>query len=53
MRHTKARKPLAGLSLNITRKARDSEEWGRRERAPRTLFSCSIYKIPFYRKDEC
>ena len=29
MRHIKARKPLANLSPNTTRKARNSEEWGR------------------------
>ena len=53
VRYTKARKPLAGLSPNTTRKARDSKEWGRREHTLRTLFGCSICKIPFCRKDEC
>ena len=50
--HIKARKSLADLLPNITRKARDSKEWGRRERALKTLFGCSICKIPFYRNNK-
>ena len=57
-RHTQVqrmgrRKTLSDLSPNTTRKPRDSKEWERRGRAPRTCFGCSICKIPFCRKDEC
>ena len=47
------RKSLSELSPNTTRKPRDSKEWQRRKRAPRTHFGCSICKIPFCRKDDC
>ena len=47
------RKALSELSQNTTRKPRDSKEWQRRKRAPRTHFGCSICKIPFCRKDDC
>jgi hypothetical protein len=47
------RKALSELSPNTTRKPRDSKEWKRRERAPRTHFGCSVCKIPFCRKDDC
>jgi hypothetical protein len=57
-RHTQVqrmgrRKALSELLPNTTMQARDSEEWERRKRAPRTNFGCSICKIPFCRKDEC
>ena len=47
------RKALSELSPNTTRKPRDSKEWERRARPPRTHFGCSICKIPFCRKDDC
>ena len=47
------RKPLSDLSPNTTRKPRDSKEWERRGRAPRTRFGCSICKILFCRNDAC
>jgi len=47
------RKALLELLLNTIRKPRDSQEWERRERAPRTYFGCSIYKIPVRRNDDC
>ena len=47
------RKALSDLSPNTTRKPRDSKEWERRQRPPRTHFGCSICKIPFCRKDDC
>ena len=57
-RHTQVqrigrRKPLSELLPNTTMQARDSKEWERRKRAPKTNFGCSICKIPFCRKDEC
>ena len=57
-RHTRTerletRKVLSELSPNTTRKSRDSEEWGRRKRAPRTQYGCSICKIPLCAEDEC
>ena len=50
MEHIGARKALGKLSPNTTRKPRDSEQWKRPERAPRTLFGCSICKIPFCKR---
>jgi len=57
-RHTQVRrmgrrKALSELSPNTTMQARDSEEWERRKRAPRTNFGCSICKIPLCGNDEC
>ena len=57
-RHTQVqcmgrRKALSELSPNTTMKPRDSKEWERRGRAPRTHFGCSICKIPFCRNDDC
>ena len=51
--HVGRRKALSELSPNTTRKPRDSKEWDRRRRLPRTLFGCSICKIPFCRNDDC
>ena len=43
-----ARKPLANLSINATRKSPYSKDWKRPQRALRTQYSYSIYRIPFY-----
>ena len=40
------RKPLIKLLVNTTQKARDSKEWVRRHRPPRTKFGCPLCKIP-------
>ena len=53
MQRTGGRKALSELSPNTTKKPRDSKEWERRARPLRTLFGCSICKIPFCRKDDC
>ena len=53
VQRTGGRKALSELSPNTTKKPRDSKEWERRARPPRTLFGCSICKIPFCRKDDC
>ena len=47
------RKPLADLSINTTHKPRDSQEWERPKRAPRTLYGCSVCKIPLCVKPGC
>jgi hypothetical protein len=47
------RKALAELSSNYTKKSRDSDNWKRPQRTPRTQFGCSVCQIPFCRKDEC
>jgi hypothetical protein len=51
--HRGARKPLAGLSTNTTRKSIYSKDWKRPRRAPRTLYGCSTCEIPFCRTGEC
>jgi hypothetical protein len=51
--HIGRRKPLADLSINTTRKPRDSQEWERPKRAPRTLYGCSVCKIPLCVKPGC
>lgn len=51
--HKRLRKPLSKLSPNTVRKPRDSKDWKRPLRAPRTHFGCKICRIPFCRKDEC
>ena len=51
--HRGRKKALLELLLNTTYKARNSKNQKRPSRALRTIFSCSIYQIPFYRKDEC
>ena len=40
------RKSLMELSVNTTQKPRDSKEWVRRRRPPRTRFGCALYNIP-------
>ena len=47
------RKSLSKLSPNTVRKPRDSKNWKRPQRAPRTSFGCSICQIPFCREDKC
>jgi hypothetical protein len=47
------RRNLSDLSPNTVRKPRDSQDWKRPERAPRTHYGCSVCQIPFCRKDEC
>jgi len=47
------RKPLADLSTNTTKKRRDSKDWKRPQRTPRTRYGCSVCQIPFCREDEC
>ena len=51
--HRGSRKPLSSLSVNTVKKPRDSSDWKRPRRAPRTLYGCSECKIPFCNKDEC
>ena len=51
--HLGSRKALADLSTNTTRQSRDSKDWKRPQRCGRTLFGCSVCRIPFCRKDEC
>ena len=51
--HKGRRKALSKLSSNTVRKPRDSKEWKRPKRSPRTQYGCSIYKIPFCRRDDC
>ena len=53
MYYIKVTKPLADLSLNTIKSLAIVRNGGGQERALRTLFGCSIYKISFYRKDEC
>jgi hypothetical protein len=52
--HRAARKPLADLSENTTRKARsDSDGWKRSYRTPRTLYGCSVCRIPLCTRAVC
>jgi len=51
--HKGRRKALSRISPNTTRKPRDSEEWQRRKKPPRTQFGCNICRIPFCRNDDC
>jgi hypothetical protein len=53
IQHRGRRKPLSDLSPNTTRKPRNSKDWRRPRRAPRTLYGCSVCRIPFCRKDGC
>ena len=53
VQHKGRRKALSKLSPNTTRKSRDSKDWQRPERAPRTLYGCSVCQIPFCRSDDC
>ena len=48
-----ARKPLCELSQNTTRKPRDSRDWKRPLRAPRTQFGCRLCKIPLCKTGPC
>jgi hypothetical protein len=47
------RKALSELSTNTTKKRRDSKEWKRPQRAPRTQYGYGVCQIPFYRGDKC
>ena len=47
------RKPLIELSVNTTQKARDSKEWVRRRRPPRTRFGCTLCNIPLCKEGPC
>ena len=47
------RKPLMKPLVNTTQKSRDSKEWARRRRPPRTRFGCPLYKIPLYLYRPC
>jgi len=38
------------LSVNTTQKSRDSKEWVRRQRPPRTQYGCPLYKIPLCKR---
>lgn len=49
----KPRKPLMELSVYTTQKSRDSKEWARRRRPPRTQFGCSLCKIPLCARGPC
>ncbi|KAF2804911.1 uncharacterized protein BDZ99DRAFT_467143, partial [Mytilinidion resinicola] len=52
--HYGARKPLANLSINTTRKERgDSHGWKRRIRTPRTNYGCTVYMIAFCTGLQC
>ncbi|KAF2812029.1 uncharacterized protein BDZ99DRAFT_259902 [Mytilinidion resinicola] len=42
-----ARKPLADLSVNTTKKLRCSQDWKRPNRCRRTRYGCSVCSIPF------
>jgi hypothetical protein len=52
-KHKGLRKPLSELSTNTVKKPRDSKDWKRPQRAPRTVFGCSVCYIPFCREDDC
>jgi hypothetical protein len=53
VQHMGRRKALADISPNSTKKLCDSSDWQRPRRAPRTLFGCSVCKMPLCRKDGC
>ena len=47
------RKPLCELSPNTTKKPRDSRDWKRPRRAPRTRFGCRLCRIPLCKTGSC
>lgn len=47
------RKPLCELSLNTTKRPRNSDAWKRPQRAPRTKFGCRLCRIPLCRTGPC
>jgi hypothetical protein len=52
--HYSARRPLADLSINTTRKQReDSRGWKRPFRSPRTNYGCSVCRIAFCTGARC
>lgn len=51
--HRGRRKALSELSENTVKKPRGSKDWKRPARAPRTLWGCSICRIPFCTKATC
>ena len=48
-----ARKPLCELSPITTKKPRDSKDWKRPSRAPRTQFGCRLCRIPLCKIGPC
>jgi hypothetical protein len=52
--HYNGRKALANLSINTTMKAReDCRGWKRRKRPSRTIYGCTVCRIPFCTASRC
>ena len=47
------RKPLCELSVNTTKRPRDSKDFKRPQRAPRTTYGCKLCRIPLCKDGPC
>ena len=48
-----SRKPLCKLSVNTTKRSRDSKEFKRPQRSPRTTYGCRLCRIPLCKDGPC